>query len=56
MAFSVGIGYVMHELTENGDQANISLATSVELIMQAQQAVMAATIAAVAASSAAANS
>ncbi|CAM3190845.1 DUF4003 domain-containing protein [Filibacter tadaridae] len=52
MALSIGIGYVMHELTENAEQASISLATSVELILQAQQAVMAATIAAMAASSA----
>lgn len=50
MALSIAIGYVMHELAENGETANISLATSVELIIQAQQAVMAATIAAMAAS------
>lgn len=50
MALSIAIGYVMHELTEKGETANISLATSVELIIQAQQAVMAATIAAMAAS------
>ena len=52
MALSIGIGYVMHELSESGDMANVSLATSVELILQAQQAIMAATIAAMAASSA----
>lgn len=52
MALSIGIGYIMHELTENMEKATISLATSVELILQAQQAVMAATIAAMAASSA----
>lgn len=50
MALSIAIGYVMHELTEKGEAANISLATSVKLIIQAQQAVMAATIAATAAS------
>lgn len=50
MALSIAIGYVMHELAENGEAASISLATSVELIIQAQQAVMAATIAAMAAS------
>lgn len=52
MALSIGIGYSMHELTENVDEAMVSLATSVELILQAQQAVMAATMAAMAASSA----
>lgn len=56
MALSIGIGYSMHTLTENVGEANISLATSVELILQAQQAVMAATIAAMAASSAASSS
>ena len=56
MALSIGIGYVMHELTENGEEANVSLSDSVELIVQAQQAVMAATIAAMAASSAANSS
>lgn len=50
MALSMAIGYVMHDLTENGEAANVSLATSIELIIQAQQAVMAATIAAMAAS------
>jgi len=52
MALSIAIGYVMHELTENMEEACVSLATSVELIMQAQQAIMAATIAAMAASQA----
>ena len=53
MALSIGIGYSMHALTENVEEATVSLATSVELILQAQQAVMAATMAAMAASSAA---
>ena len=53
MALSIGIGYSMHELTENVEEGTVSLATSVELILQAQQAVMAATMAAMAASSAA---
>jgi len=52
MALSFGIGYVMHEIAERGDMAFIHMATSVELIIQAQQAIMAATIAAMAASSA----
>ncbi|WP_342507434.1 DUF4003 family protein [Sporosarcina sp. FSL K6-2383] len=52
MALSIGIGYSMHELTENVEEATVSLVTSVELILQAQQAVMAATMAAMAASSA----
>lgn len=52
MALSIAMGYVMHMLTENGEAANVSFATSIELIIQAQQAVMAATIAAMAASSA----
>lgn len=56
MALSIGIGYVMHELTERAEDTRISFATSVELILQAQQAVMAATIAAMAASSAANSS
>ena len=49
MALSIGIGYIMHKLTENAEEATISLSTSVELIVQAQQAIMAATIAAMAA-------
>ncbi|MCM3744669.1 DUF4003 domain-containing protein [Sporosarcina luteola] len=56
MALSVAIGHVMHGLTERADQVSVSLAASVELILQAQQAVMAATVAAVAASSAASSS
>ncbi|MGG0670916.1 DUF4003 family protein [Sporosarcina koreensis] len=56
MALSVAIGYVMHQLTESADQVSVSLAASVEMILQAQQAVMAATVAAVAASSAATSS
>lgn len=56
MALSVAIGYIMHRLTESADQVSVSLAASVEMILQAQQAVMAATVAAVAASSAATSS
>lgn len=56
MALSVAIGYIMHQLTEDTDQMSVSLATSVEMIIQAQQAVMATTVAAVAASSAASSS
>lgn len=55
MALSMGIGYVMHELTES-EEANISLATSVELILQAQQAILVATIAAFAVTSSANSS
>ncbi|KAA0948775.1 DUF4003 family protein [Sporosarcina sp. ANT_H38] len=51
MALSIAIGYIMHKLTESAEEASVSLATSVELIIQAQQAVMAATIAAIVASS-----
>ncbi|MBO1911116.1 DUF4003 family protein, partial [Microvirga sp. 3-52] len=51
MALSLGIGYVIHELVGKADEAIVSLATSVELLIQAQQAVMVATIAAMAASS-----
>ncbi len=50
MALSIAIGYIMHKLTESAEEASVSLATSVELIIQAQQAVMAATIAAMVAS------
>ena len=53
MALSIGIGYSMHKLTESVEEASVSLATSVELILQAQQAVMAATIAAMVAATAA---
>ncbi|MER2089493.1 MAG: DUF4003 family protein, partial [Sporosarcina sp.] len=56
MALSIAIGYIMHELTESAEAASVSLATSVELIIQAQQAVMAATIAAMVASSTANSS
>ena len=55
MALSLGIGYVIHELVGSADEAIVSLATSVELLIQAQQAVMAATIAAMAASSSASS-
>ena len=50
MALSLGIGYVIHELVGNAEEAIVSLATSVELLIQAQEAVMAATIAAMATS------
>ena len=46
MALSIAIGYIMHKLTESAEEASVSLPTSVELILQAQQAMMAATIAA----------
>lgn len=55
MALSIGIGYVMHELTESSDKITSRLVTSVELVLQAQQAIMAATIAAMATSSAASS-
>jgi hypothetical protein len=55
MALSLGIGYVIHELVGSADEAIVSLATSVEVLIQAQQAVMAATIAAMAASSSASS-
>ncbi|MCG7343476.1 DUF4003 domain-containing protein [Sporosarcina sp. ACRSL] len=51
MALSIAIGHVMHQLTDSADQVSVSLAASVDMILQAQQAVMAATVAAVAASS-----
>lgn len=52
MALSIAIGYIMQELTDSVQETGVSLVASVELILQAQQAVMAATIAAMAASSA----
>ncbi|MCZ2259085.1 DUF4003 family protein [Sporosarcina sp. G11-34] len=52
MALSIAIGYVMQELTDMMEETGVSLVASVEMILQAQQAVMAATIAAMAASSA----
>lgn len=55
MALSIAIGYVLNELIESQKMLSISLATSTELIIQAQQAIMAATIAAMA-SAAATNS
>ncbi|QBQ06633.1 DUF4003 family protein [Sporosarcina pasteurii] len=55
MALSIAIGYVLNEIIENQTTLSVSLATSTELIIQAQQAIMAATIAAMA-SSAATNS
>lgn len=51
MALSIAIGMVLHQLTETADQVGVSMAASVDMILQAQQAVMAATVAAVAASS-----
>jgi hypothetical protein len=56
MALSIAIGYIMYKLTESAEEASVSLATSVGLIIQAQQAVMAATIAAMVASSSASSS
>ena len=55
MALSIAIGYVMHGLTEHGDKITSSFVTSVDLVLQAQQAIMAATIAAMAASSTASS-
>lgn len=52
MALSIAIGYVLHELVQNEAEIPISLATSTELIIQAQQAIMAASIAAMASVSA----
>lgn len=45
MALSVAIGCIVHEMTEKMDLTTVSLAASIELVLQAQQAVMAATIA-----------
>lgn len=56
MALSVAIGHVTHQLTESAQQMSVSLAASIEMILQAQQAVMAATVAAVVASSATTSS
>ena len=50
MALSISISWVLHELIEGKSSISISLATSIELILQAQQAIMATTIAAMAAS------
>lgn len=47
MALSLAIGYIIHDITENIPEMSISLASSVEMILQAQHAVMAATTAAV---------
>lgn len=52
MALSVAIGYIAYQSTESPVQMSVSLAASIEMILQAQQAVMAATVAAVVASSA----
>ena len=49
MALSIAISWVLHEIIEGKKTISISLATSVELILQAQQAIMAASIAAMAA-------
>ena len=58
MALSIGIGYIMHQLVDPAhvDETGISLAASIEMVIQAQQAVTAATIAAMAASSASSSS
>ncbi|MFS0575673.1 DUF4003 family protein [Sporosarcina sp. 179-K 3D1 HS] len=58
MALSIGVGYVMHKLVDpvRVEETSVSLVTSIELIIQAQQAVMAATIAVMAASSASSSS
>lgn len=52
MALTIAIGYVVHKLVEDEKTISISLATSTELIIQAQQAIMAASIAAMASASA----
>jgi len=54
MALSIAIGYVLHDLIEIMEE-NVDLATSVELILQTQQAIMSATIAAISASSTASS-
>ncbi|KXH80682.1 DUF4003 family protein [Sporosarcina sp. HYO08] len=56
MALSIAMGCRLKEYADNADATSVSLATSVELILQAQQAVIAATVAAMAASSAASSS
>ena len=48
MALSVAIGCIVHEMTETMNPAAVNLAASIELVLQAHQAVMAATIAMVA--------
>lgn len=52
MALSIAIGWVLHELVEHEKTISVSLATTTELIIQAQQAIMATTIAAMASVSA----
>ncbi|MDN4606676.1 DUF4003 family protein [Sporosarcina highlanderae] len=52
MALSLACGILLHHLTESADQVGVSMAASVDMIIQAQQAVMAVTVAAVATSSA----
>ena len=46
MALSIAIGYYMNTLVDSVEDVSISFATSIELILQAQQAIMAATMAA----------
>ncbi|WP_438313801.1 DUF4003 family protein [Sporosarcina sp. FA9] len=53
MALSIAMGYIMRELTNSREEMGVSLIASIELIVQAQQAVIAATMASMAASSAA---
>ncbi len=52
MALSMAIGYYMHNLMGDADVVHASLSTSIEMIIQAQQALMIATMAALVASSA----
>ncbi|MFD1929631.1 DUF4003 family protein [Sporosarcina siberiensis] len=52
MALSIAMGYIMRELTDSHEEIGVSLIASIELIVQAQQAVIAATMASMAASSA----
>lgn len=48
MVLSIAIGWVLHEIIKDEKAISVSLATSTELIIRAQQAIMSATIAAMA--------
>ncbi|MDW0116605.1 DUF4003 family protein [Sporosarcina thermotolerans] len=56
MALSLACGIMLHHLTESANQVGVSMATSFEMVLQAQQAVMAVTVASVAISSATSSS
>ncbi|WHT48818.1 DUF4003 family protein [Sporosarcina thermotolerans] len=45
MALSLACGIMLHHLTESANQVGVSMATSFEMVLQAQQAVMAVTVA-----------